>query len=88
MHAVLRPTDSGCARDLSPREEEVLQHLALGLATREIAARLAISPVTVRNHAQRILSKLGVHSRVEAVVWGFARGVIDLAAARQHIRDR
>jgi len=56
----------GAAR-LTPREREVLDLLAAGTRTRDIAARLAISPPTVRNHIQRILRKLGVHSRRDAV---------------------
>ena len=53
--------------DLTPREQEVLELLASGLAQGEIAGRLVISPKTVSTHIQRILGKLGVHSRAEAV---------------------
>ena len=52
---------------LSPRETEVLHLLVEGLTDTAIADRLFISPVTVRNHVQRILHKLGVHRRLEAV---------------------
>lgn len=52
---------------LTPREREVLQLLTEGLAGDAVAARLFVSPATVRNHVQHILKKLGVHSRVEAV---------------------
>jgi len=52
---------------LTPREREVLALLDRGEATREIAAKLAISVTTVRNHIQGILRKLGAHSRLEAV---------------------
>ncbi len=52
---------------LTEREREVLDLLAEGLGTREIAARLTLSRATVRNHVQHILAKLGVHSRLEAV---------------------
>ena len=58
----------------SRRERAVLHHLAEGMATREIAAHLCISPTTVRNHVQSILRKLQVHSRLEAIVWAFHRG--------------
>jgi DNA-binding NarL/FixJ family response regulator len=55
---------------LSKREEEVLELMASGLATGEIAERLAICPTTVRNHVQRILEKLSVHKRLPAVlIW-------------------
>jgi LuxR family maltose regulon positive regulatory protein len=51
---------------LTPREQEVLELLAAGLTNREIADLLVISPQTVKKHADRIYSKLGVHSRTEA----------------------
>lgn len=53
---------------LTPREREILGLLADGLDTRAIAAELVVSQATVRNHVQNILGKLGVHSRLEAVV--------------------
>lgn len=52
---------------LTPREVEILQALAKGWTTHQIADRLYISVATVRNHVQNILQKLDVHSRVEAV---------------------
>jgi DNA-binding NarL/FixJ family response regulator len=58
------------ARDdvhLTPREHEVLVLLARGLDQREIAAELVISEKTVATHIQRVLEKLGAHSRAEAV---------------------
>ena len=52
---------------LTPREREVLALLADGLSTRAAAARLGISPATVRNHVQHALAKLGVRTRAAAV---------------------
>lgn len=52
---------------LTPRELEVVNLLADGLGTKEIAEKLMVSPVTARNHIQRVLSKLGVHTRLELV---------------------
>lgn len=57
----------GVLEPLTLREREVLGLLAEGMHTREIAARLVLSPTTVRNHIQHVLTKLGVHSRLEAV---------------------
>jgi PAS domain S-box-containing protein len=54
---------------LSRRELEVLRLLGQGLGTRAAAERLHVSPATVRNHVQHILSKLAVHSRLEAVAY-------------------
>ena len=53
---------------LSPREREVLQLLADGIATRQIARQLAISYSTVRTHMRSISAKLGTKSMVSAVV--------------------
>lgn len=53
--------------DLSERELDVLRLLAKGNATQSIADQLFISPTTVNNHVQRILKKLSVHTRLEAV---------------------
>ncbi len=60
--------------ELTPRESEILALLARASSTRQIARRLEISPVTVRTHVQRILAKLGVHSRLEAVTLGLRNG--------------
>ena len=54
--------------DLSAREREVLELLAEGLTNNEIGARLFISPITVRNHVSRILAKLQVRDRREAML--------------------
>jgi two-component system nitrate/nitrite response regulator NarL len=57
------------ARQLTPRELEVLEMLAQGAGGGEIARRLGVSPNTVRTHVQGILSKLQVHSRLEAAAF-------------------
>jgi PAS domain S-box-containing protein len=62
---------------LTAREREVLTLLAQGQGTEEIAGTLIVSPATVRNHAQNILNKLGVHSRLEAVAYAYQNGLIE-----------
>jgi PAS domain S-box-containing protein len=52
---------------LTKQERQVLQLIALGRNSKEIALELNISTATARNHTQRVLQKLGVHSRTEAV---------------------
>jgi len=52
---------------LTRREMEILRLVAIGENTKGMAARLSVSPSTVRNHVQNILGKLGVHSRLQAV---------------------
>jgi len=71
-----RPTDSSLAilTDLTAREKDVLGHLAQGMADKEIAAALGLSPNTVRNHVASLYGKLDVHSRGEAIVWARERG--------------
>jgi DNA-binding NarL/FixJ family response regulator len=61
---------------LTPRESEVLQMLASGLANKEIAARLAISEHTAKFHVASILGKLGASTRTEAVSLGIRRGLV------------
>jgi DNA-binding NarL/FixJ family response regulator len=64
------------ATDLTPREEEVLCLLASGLDQTEIAAQLVISEKTVETHIQRVLSKLDVHSRAQAVAVAHRDGLV------------
>jgi DNA-binding NarL/FixJ family response regulator len=66
------------AEPLTPRESEVLQMLASGLANKEIATKLAISEHTVKFHVASILGKLGASSRTEAVARGIRRGLVFL----------
>lgn len=61
---------------LTPRERDILRCLAEAVPTSGIAERLDISPVTVRNHTQRILQKLGVHSKLQAVVYAYRHELI------------
>jgi DNA-binding NarL/FixJ family response regulator len=60
--------------NLTPRQYEVLELLSQGLSTTEIATRLGIAPETTRNHIRMLLTELGVHSRLEAVVLAFRNG--------------
>ena len=53
---------------LTPREKEVLRLMAEGAASRDIASRLGISYTTVRTHIRSLGSKLGVHSKLEAII--------------------
>ena len=64
---------------LTEREQQVLELLAQGRDTDEIARTLVISPATVRNHVQHILAKWGVHSRLEAVSHAYQLGLIHIS---------
>jgi len=61
---------------MTAREREVLGLLATGTATEVIATKLGIRPATARNHINKILTKLGVHSRLEAVTLALRNGFI------------
>ena len=61
---------------LTPRELEVLQLLVDGLGTKAIAGRLVISDKTVATHVQRIMTKLGVHSRGAAIAHAHRGGLV------------
>ena len=62
---------------LTPQEQAVLRLMAEGLDTRAIAARLVVSPTTVRTHVKNVLEKLGAHSRLEAVARASHYGLLE-----------
>jgi DNA-binding NarL/FixJ family response regulator len=61
---------------LTPREREVLHHLARGYAYKRIGRRLGIGPRTVESHVRAVLRKLQLSSRHEAARWAAARGLV------------
>ncbi len=61
--------------DLTPREMEILQHLAAGQSNKAIARELGITDGTVKLHVRSILKKLGVQSRVEAAILAVEEGI-------------
>jgi DNA-binding CsgD family transcriptional regulator len=63
---------------LTPREIEILRLMAQGLDSRAIAKRLYISQHTERNHVANVLAKLGVHSRLQALLLCVRNGVIEI----------
>lgn len=80
MTAVQRPAplNDTAVPDLTPREQEVLSHLAEGLTNKAIAARLDISDHTVKFHVNAIMTKLNAQSRTDAVVRATRLGLLTL----------
>ena len=71
-----RDPDEG-VEALTPREREVLHHLARGYAYKQIAIRLGISARTVESHVGAVLRKLQLSSRHEVTHWAVSRGLVD-----------
>jgi two-component system, NarL family, response regulator LiaR len=63
---------------LTPREVEVLRHLALGLSNKEIAAALVVGEETVKTHVGNVLAKLHVENRSQAIVQALKLGLVSL----------
>lgn len=63
---------------LSPREEEVVRHVALGMRNAEVAKKLFISEQTVKTHLNNVFQKLGVQDRVELTVYAIRTGLISV----------
>ena len=82
LHGLKKGDQPIPASPLTPREHAVLQELAAGHDNATVARALRMSPNTVRTHVQNILSKLNVHSKLEAVARGVREGWIVIATER------
>jgi DNA-binding NarL/FixJ family response regulator len=73
---IAAPPRSEVLADLTPREADVLRLLARGLSNREIADQLVVSTTTVKSHVARLLMKLDLHDRTQAVVVAYETGFV------------
>jgi len=71
-----RPRDDDAVAALTEREREVLVEIANGFANPEIARRLYLSEATVKTHVGRVLAKLGLRDRVQAVIFAYDHGLV------------
>ena len=71
-----RPAPPRALEELTPREREVLDLLARGLSNPEICEELVISEATAKTHVARILQKLDLRDRVQAVIYAYEHGVV------------
>lgn len=77
LRQIRRRSEGTVGSDLSDREREVLQYVCDGLTNPAIAERLHVSHNTVRSHVQNILSKLQVHSKLEAAAVATRSGLVE-----------
>jgi DNA-binding NarL/FixJ family response regulator len=74
--AVSRPQTPEQVKELTPREMEIFLLVAKGMSNAEIAAKLVIGETTVKTHVTRLLMKLGVRDRIQAVVLAYEAGLV------------
>jgi len=70
------PSVTGALSSVTPREREVLLHIAAGLTNAEIASALGVTTGTVKTHVTALLAKLGLRDRVQATILAYESGLV------------
>jgi len=83
MTIVEERRSGGAAETMSDREREVLALVGAGVANKQIAFRLGISPKTVKSHLSHIFRQIGVNDRLQAALWARRHGLVDDADVRR-----
>ena len=76
LEHIQRTKNEQTAPTLTPREREVIQLVAEGESSKQVAARLGISPKTAETHRNNVMQKLNLHSMVELVLFAVRNGII------------
>jgi DNA-binding NarL/FixJ family response regulator len=76
------PRPSEVLTRLTPRERDVLDLLVRGLSNPEICRELGISEATAKTHVARVLQKLDVRDRVQAVIYAYEKGIVSRGSTR------
>ena len=87
--AQVRPRDAApppAFEELTPRELEVFRLIARGLSNAEVAQELIVSETTVKTHVARVLMKLGLRDRIQAVVLAYESGIIQPGAEDEQVQ--
>jgi DNA-binding NarL/FixJ family response regulator len=79
LEHIQRTKSERIAPTLTPREREVIQLVAEGESSKQVAARLGISPKTAETHRNNVMQKLNLHSMVELVLFAVRNGIIRVA---------
>jgi len=75
-------------RHLTDREREVLERIVRGESTAAMSEQMRISVPTLRSHVHSVLTKLNVHSRVQAAAWAMSHGLVDPPSSTEPVRER